>query len=68
MSDGFTCTKRKDFLPLFFYYSYEVKRPHLSAEMLVVHEYALFNDSPKTCTIIFQCKEAGMSPAFLDGR
>lgn len=66
MSDGFTCTKKKSFYH-FFYYRYEVKRPHLSAEMLVGHEYALFM-SPKLVLLFFNVKRQECLLAFLDGR
>lgn len=58
MWDGFACTRGKDFYHFFFffYYSYDVKRPGLRAEMLVVHEYTLLNDSPELVLLVFIVK------------
>lgn len=58
--------KRKRILPLFFfffYHSYDVKRPGLRAELLVVHEYTLLNDSPELVLLFFIVKRQESLPA-----
>lgn len=52
------------FFFFFFYHSYDVKRPGLRAELLVVHEYTLLNDSPELVLLFFIVNEAGKSPGF----
>lgn len=47
----------------FFYHSYDVKRPGLRAELLVVHEYTLLNDSPELVLLFFIVKRQESLPA-----
>lgn len=60
--------KRKRILPLFFffYHSYDVKRPGLRAELSVVHEYTLLNDSPELVLLFSIVKRQESLPALPD--
>lgn len=60
--------EEKIFTTFFFYYSYDVKRPGLRAEMLVVHEYTLLNDSPELVLLLFIVKRQESLPAFPDDK
>lgn len=67
MWDGFACTRGKEFYHFFFFYhSYDVKRPGLRAELLVVHEYTLLNDSPELVLLFFIVKRQESLPALPD--
>lgn len=69
MWDGFACTRGKEFYHFFFFFfnhSYDVKRPGLRAELLVVHEYTLLNDSPELVLFFFIVKRQESLPALPD--
>lgn len=53
---GSPAQEEKIFTTFFFYYSCDVKRPGLRAEMLVVHDYTLLNDSPELVLLFFIVK------------
>lgn len=65
---GSPAQEEKNFTTFFFFFnhSYDVKRPGLRAELLVVHEYTLLNDSPELVLFFFIVKRQESLPALPD--
>lgn len=65
---GSPAQEEKNFTTFFFNHSYDVKRPGLHAELLVVHEYTLLNDSPELVLLFFIVKRQESLPALPDDK